>query len=103
MDNIEKGKVCIISNAVVQCARCDMDGYVPRTTWKGAVKVLRSEGWSELKDEGWICPRCARARKLELKVKNKNFRGVFYKDGKRFVKTANGIFPAGEVKGESNG
>jgi len=99
-DNIMKGKVYIKSNAHVECARCDADAQVFDTTWKRAVKVFRSNGWSELKDEGWICPICARGRKAELMVKKKNFRGKFRKDGKMFVKTANGVFPVGEVKGK---
>lgn len=93
-----RGKVYIVSTAFVECARCDVDGSIPRVTWKQAVKKLRAMGWSELKKEGWICPRCAELRKLELKVMNKNFRGKFRKDGKLFVKTANGIFPVGKVK-----
>jgi len=93
------GKLRIVSKAVVNCARCNETEDILHTSWKEATKTLRDIGWSELKKEGWICPNCARARKLELKVKNKNFRGVFIIDGKRMVKTVNGIFPVGEVKG----
>ena len=92
-----RGKVYIKSTAYVECARCDADAQAFDTTWKKAVRMFRSEGWSELRDEGWICPICARGRKLELKVKNKNFRGEFLQNGKRMVKTANGIFEVGKV------
>ena len=83
---------------VVHCARCDFgDALLEDTKWKEAAGKLRELGWSELKKEGWICPRCARSRKLELKVREKGFRGKFRKDGKMYVKTANGIFRVGEV------
>jgi hypothetical protein len=52
---------------IVHCGRCGRNLHLTERTHDLNAQWLRGEGWSQTKDEGWVCPGCAAERKLARK------------------------------------
>jgi hypothetical protein len=54
------GKIC--RAYTVWCKRCSEMGFTSFSWKRDAENAFRRRGWKKTKDEGWICPKCAKER-----------------------------------------
>ena len=93
-----KGIISIMKRASVVCGECDTYEVVLDKGWRETEGELRNRGWSRIGGKTWLCPVCMARRRINKKVSYKMFRGLFIRDGKKFVKSRDGnIYPVANI------